>query len=319
MVTTMKVLVTGAAGIVGSAIETVLPVLNNDEVVIDAVDLLDPVAVAGHVERHAPDGIVHSALAPDWDRMLRDRQYGWRTQVESTRTLADAAGRAGIPFVLLSSDWVFDGGQAPATEDTPPNPVNLPGFLQAAAEIVTLDRDGAVARVSAVNSAQGEHQGGVANVFERDPHGGWPSLAGPYGGLEFVASLVDALEAGRPFTVWEAEDLNMIATPSLASMCAEIVRALLADKVSGIAHCCGADTVSRRELAQATVEAFELDGDLLRFGRPPQPAPLALPYDSSLDTSETAKRLDVELPSLRELLSALRHERVTGAFTPFVE
>ncbi len=154
MVGAMKVLVTGAAGPVGSAIGSVLPSLHGDEVVSAAVDLLDPVAVAGHVERHAPDGIVHSALTPDPERVLRDRQYGWRTQVEATRTLADIATRAGIPFVLLSSDWVFDGTQGPATEQTPPNPISLPGFLQAAAEIVTLDRDGAVARVSAVNTAR---------------------------------------------------------------------------------------------------------------------------------------------------------------------
>ncbi len=304
MVGAMKVLVTGAAGPVGSAIESVLPILHGDEVVVAAVDLLDPVAVAGHVERHAPDGIVHGTLAPDWDRMARDRQYGWRTQVESTRTLADLATRTGIPFVLISSDWVFDGTQGPATEQTPPNPISLPGFLQAAAEIVTLDRAGAVARVSAVNTAR------------TGPDAPPP---GPYGGLEFVAPLLDALEAGRPFTVWEAEDLNMIATPSLAPMCAEVIRALLVDRASGIAHCCGAEAVSRRELALAAVEAFGLDGSLLRFGRPPQPAPLALPYDSSLDAGETAKRLDVDLPDLAELLGALRHERATGAFTPFVE
>lgn len=300
----MRVLVTGAAGPVGSAIESVLPTLLGDEVVSGPVDLLDPVAMAGHVERHAPDGIVHSVLAPDRDRLLRDRQYGWRTHVESTRALADIATRAGIPFVLLSSDWVFDGTQGPADEQTPPNPISLPGFLQAAAEIVTLDRDGAVARVSAVNTAR-------CGPDEPAP--------GPYGSLEFVAPLVDALEAGRPFTVWEADDLNMIATPSLASMCAEVARALLADRASGIAHCCGADSVSRRELALATVEAFDLDGSLLRFGRPPQPAPLALPYDSSLDAAETAKRLDVELPTLAEMLGALRHERAAGALTPFVE
>jgi len=289
---------------VGSAIESVLPALHGDEVITAPVDLLDPVAVAGHVERHTPDGIVHSALALDRERLLRDRQHGWRTHVESTRTLADIATRAGIPFVLLSSDWVFDGTQGPATEQTPPNPISLPGFLQAAAEIVTLDRDGAVARLSAVNTAR--------------PGPGEPA-PGPFGSLEFVAPLVDALEAGRPFTVWEADDLNMVATPSLASMCAEVVRALVADRASGIAHCCGADSVSRRELALATVEAFELDGSLLRFARPPQPAPLALPYDSSLDASETAKRLDAELPTLADLLGALRHERATGTITPFVE
>ena len=51
-----------------------------------------------------------------------------------------------LPFCLVSTDWVFDGTQSGATEDTPPNPINLYGFLKAASEIVTLERGGAVAR-----------------------------------------------------------------------------------------------------------------------------------------------------------------------------
>ena len=301
----MRVLVTGASGFVGSNIVKVMTDLHGDEAITDRVDLFDPDAIAAHVDFHAPDGIVHCAIVNDWDRILADRHYGWRGYVEATRAYADAAADAGIPFVLVSTDWVFDGTQGPAIEDTPPNPVNLYGFLKAASEIIALERDGAVARVSGVN---GSHWARPAAPRQQDHGFGY-----------FVASLVDSLEAGRPFTVWESEAINMVATPSLGSMCGEIIRAMVSDRVSGIAHCCGADAVTRRELAEITAEVFGLDPALLRFGPPPVAAPMPIPYDTSLDATETARRLDFTLPSVRELLHAFRNERATGTLTPFVE
>lgn len=296
---------TGASGFVGSNIVKVLQDLHGDDVVADRVDMLDPLAVAGHLERHAPDGVIHCAIVNDWDRIRADRHYGWRAYVESTRSYADAAVEADVPFVLVSTDWVFDGTQGPADEQTPPNPVNLYGFLKAAAEIVTLDRGGAVARVSGVN---GTHWARPETIRQQDQGFGY-----------FVASLVGALEAGQPFTVWEADDINMVASPCLGSMCGEIMRAMLVEQASGIAHCCGSQAVTRRELATATVEVFELDPNLLLFGPPPETAPMPIPYNTALDATETARRLDYDLPTVRELLAAFRHERSTGTVTSFLE
>ena len=55
----------------------------------------------------------------------------------------------------------------------------------------------------------------------------------------FVAALVDRLERGEPFTVWEGGELNMIATPSLASHSAELMLLLAEQRRTGIFHCCG--------------------------------------------------------------------------------
>jgi dTDP-4-dehydrorhamnose reductase len=69
-------------------------------------------------------------------------------------------------------------------------------------------------------------------------------------------------------------------------------------------HCCGGESVSRRELALRAVEAFGLDGDLLEFGpAPPQPSPV--PYDTRLDATATAAALGVELPDLDSQLARL--------------
>ena len=115
------------------------------------MDLTDAAAVATSVRAFAPDVVVHSAILNDWARMYADRQLAWDTYVEATRSTIDAADEVGAAYVLVSTDWVFDGTQGGADESTPPNPINLYGFLKFASEMVVLERGGAVGRVSGVN------------------------------------------------------------------------------------------------------------------------------------------------------------------------
>src|SRR5207248_2593498 len=100
------------------------------------------------------------------------------------------------------TDWVFDGAQAPATEDEPPDPINTYGFLKAACEVVVAERaaQGTVARIAGV---QGVHRARPATLRVQDAGFGY-----------LVASMADALSAGRRFTVWDGPGLNTLATPT---------------------------------------------------------------------------------------------------------
>ncbi|HSD77933.1 MAG TPA: sugar nucleotide-binding protein, partial [Solirubrobacteraceae bacterium] len=231
----------------------------------------------------------------------------WEAYVGATRHLVDAANAAGARVVLASTDWVFDGTQGPAAEDEPPNPVNAYGFLKAASELVVTQRAerGAVGRLAGVNGVHWAR----ADVPRRQDAG--------FGYL--VASLVEALRAGRRFTVWEAPGLNMVATPTLASDGAGLLARLASGDLTGVFHCCGGEHADRARLARATVEAFELDGDLLDFGAPEPgaiPEGVRIPHDTRLDARATAAALGVEPPDLRTLLGRLRHELETGELAP---
>lgn len=300
----MKTLLTGASGFVGSNIHKVLTDRHGDEVVSTRVDMTDRDAVLAHIDATAPDAIIHCAILNDWDLMHADRRLAWDSYVEATRHYADAANTHDIPFCLVSTDWVFDGTQQGATEDTPPNPINLYGFLKAASEIVALDRGGSVARVSGVN---GTHWARPSTPRAQDPGFGY-----------FVASIVDHLERGEPFTVWEGAELNSVASPSLGAMCGEVMRAAVAQRKTGIFHCCGSEFTTRRELAEATVAAFDLDPSLLRFGDAPVEAfaGQTIPHDTSLSAVSTSERLGTPLLSLAQILEAFRTERATGALAP---
>jgi dTDP-4-dehydrorhamnose reductase len=241
------------------------------------VDVADPEAVRRSVAAERPDVIVHAAILDDLSRLERE---GWAGYVGATRNLV----ATGVPVVLVSTDWVFDGARGGYRETDAPNPVNLYGMLKAASEMVPGLR--AVARIAAV-------QGASAAPRSQDAGFGY-----------FVASLVRALRAGERFTVWEGDDINMVATPTLAEDAAALIGRIAAGGHSGVFHCCGAEAVDRRTLAERTVAAFGLDGDLLDFG-PPPPQPWPIPYDTSLDAAATAAALGVELHGVDEQLRRL--------------
>jgi len=262
------------------------------------LDLTDASATQAAIDAAHPDAIIHAAILNDQQRMLADRGLAWASYVDATRHVVDAANLVGAHVTVVSTDWVFDGTQGGATEDTPPNPVNLYGFLKAAAELVVLERAGrgAVARLSGV---QGVHRARPRAPRHQDAGFGY-----------LAASIVEALSAGLPFTVWEDSALNTIATPTLATDAAEMMLRIVELGSCGVFHCTGGEATDRRGFAAVVCEVFELDRALLRFAPPPLGVlpEWPVPYDTSLDASATAAALGVELADCRGIAEQLRVE-----------
>ena len=287
----MRIYVTGGSGFVGSNLVHVFTAHGHD-VVAPAhadVDLTDARATARSIDKAAPDAIVHAAIWNGFGDLLADRRRAWDSFVGATRNIVAAAQSAHV--VLISTDWVFDGTQGPATEDEPPNPVNAYGFLKAASELVVGDR-GTVARIAGV---QGVHRARPSTPREQDAGFGY-----------LVASAVGAISAGRRFTVWDDPKLNTVATPTLATDAAELVLRAIERRITGTLHCVGGEHVDRVTLVRRAVEAFDLDPVLLATGAPPADA--NGPYDTSLDATYTAEALGVELRGVDSLLTELRNQ-----------
>ena len=312
-----RVAVTGGTGFVGGTVAAVLTAKGHDVVCLvrrdpgrsfpwatRVVDTGDTSSVAGALED--VDAVAHLAIYNDFHGIYADRRAGWDGFVGLTRRVVDAANATGTTVGYVSTDWVFDGTGHLVAEDEPPNPVNYYGLLKAASELVVLERarSGFVARVGGV---QGLHQTRDTGPRSQDVGFGY-----------FVLALVDALRAGGRFTVWEADDINAVATPVVSPEIGALLGRAFDRGVDGVLHFAGGTAVTRRELAYGACEVFGLDASLLDFTPPPDEArlPAPVPFDTSMSGEATMARLGTRTHTITEQLEALRRELDEGAPVP---
>jgi dTDP-glucose 4,6-dehydratase len=151
----VKVLVTGAAGFIGSAVcrllstddqvelvcvdvltyasnlDSIRDVLANGRTVLEKVDIADAEAIAGVFARHAPDAVMHLAAESHVDRSIDGPGIFIRTNIVGTHVLLDAAlsywrgldadRKAAFRFHHISTDEVYGslGPEGLFREDTP--------------------------------------------------------------------------------------------------------------------------------------------------------------------------------------------------------
>ncbi|MDE3134724.1 MAG: NAD(P)-dependent oxidoreductase [Acidobacteriota bacterium] len=297
----MRIYLTGAGGFVGSNLAHVFAQRHGAEVIAPThgdLDVTDAGLVRRSVAATRPDAIVHAAIWNDPVRLRRDRHRAWEAYVGATRNLTDAANAVGAQMLLISTDWVFDGTQAPADESEPPQPINAYGFLKACSELVVGERAqrGTVARVSGV---QGIHRAQATAPRSQDAGFGYLAL-----------SVVRALRRGERFAVWDGPGLNRFATPTLATDAAELIWRALELGATGTLHCCGGEHCDRVELARRAARAFELDDELIDVvAPPPEQIPAeGVPLDTRLDATRTAATLGIEPAGLDLTLARLRAE-----------
>lgn len=270
------------------------------------VNLLDASEVLNAVKAQKPDAIVHMAFFNDLNKAYKERNPAWALMVSATENLCNAAKALDIPIVFVSTDWVFDGTQGPATEQTPPNPINLYGALKLVGETVIRQYEkGIVARIAGVFGINWA-SGGRA-LTQNAGFGNIPNLT------------AEKLAAGEEVAIWMQErDLNLYGTPTLASDCSDMMIHLASQNLNGVFHCVGANHVSRTEYAHVTAEVFSLNPELIQTcpvnkNDPESLHGIPIPIDSRLDGNYTANVLGRPLLALRDGLTQFKKQLETGA------
>lgn len=282
-----RVLVIGAAGLVGSHVHAAL---SGRDVVATfhlrpvaggvLLDITDAAAVRALVTATRPDAIVLAAADPYVERCEREPEATRRINVEAAATVRDAAREHDALFVVFSSDYAFDGKAGPYREDDPRGPINEYGRQKMALEDLAAESPRhLVLRVSGVFGAAPTRK-------------------------NFVYQLADRLRAGETYDV----PSDQLITPTDAVSLGQAVVELVDRGHVGVFHAAGPEILPRTEFARMVADAFGLPDALLRPRRTaelgltaPRPARAGLSVQKLLDT------LGHGLARPREALERLAH------------
>jgi dTDP-4-dehydrorhamnose reductase len=157
----MRILVTGVTGQVGSALVARLPpsatVLAADRSVLD---LAEPQAIAGTLDRMAPNIIFSPAAYTAVDKAEDEPALAMRVNAEAPAAMAHWAAAHDVPLIHFSTDYVFDGlGERAWREDDAPQPLSVYGASKLAGENKIRSAGGTflIVRTSWIYAAEGKN------------------------------------------------------------------------------------------------------------------------------------------------------------------
>lgn len=285
----MKILLTGASGLLGRSTMTALADLSPEGLVgwarsravppLVSVDLTDGAALAAAFASCAPELVVHAAAERRPDAVDGDPSAAERLNVGATRRLAELAAAAGARFLYVSTDYVFDGTCPPYGVDAAPHPLNAYGRMKLQGELAVREAYGA--------AGLGLGPGGASSPAR------WAVLRIPilYGRVESlqespVTELATKVLSRRAIKVEDWATRYPAHADDVARALAVVCRRLEAGE-GGVYHFSGAEALTKCAMARVLADLVGVDPSLvLSDPNPPSGAPR--PRDCRLDGSRLA-------------------------------
>lgn len=253
----------------------------------DRADLSDPAACAAAIHAHAPRAVINAAAWTAVDGAETEEAAATIVNGAAPTAMAQACADLGIPFVHISTDYVFDGaGDQPFAPDDPTGPLGAYGRSKLVGE-------------HGVRAAGGTH------VILRTS---WVFSAH---GNNFLKTM---LRLGR-----ERPALSVVAdqiggpTPAraIATACLRIAEQLADDPAkSGTYHFSGAPDVSWAEFAREIMAQAHLACTITDIPTSAYPTPARRPANSRMDCA-TLSTFGLARPDWRAGITAALH--TTGA------
>lgn len=209
------------------------------------------------IDRHAPRGIINAAAFTQVDQAETARDLAFRINAAAPTIMAQTCAARGIPFVHISTDYVFDGTAArPWQETDPTGPLNVYGDSKLAAE-------------EGVQAA-----GGTAAILRT-------SWVYDLDGRNFVTTMLRLAEDTAELRIVD----DQIGRPTHANVLAGAALAALGQE--GIFHVSGTGApVSWAGFAAAIFKAAQFDIKIAPVPSSEYPTAATRPAYSVLDTSK---------------------------------
>jgi dTDP-4-dehydrorhamnose reductase len=256
----MRILVTGSAGMLGSALVPSLIAQGHTLVVSDInlanpqpwgadgptlehLDVRDHDEVAAAVRLHEPDFVAHLAAETSLEVCENDPDGAWATNAIGTKNVALAVRRSGIEMAYISTAGVFDGlKEGFYDEFDEPNPINVYGASKFRGEKI-------------VEQLVPEHY--IVRA-------GWMVGGGPGTDHKFISLMIDQLDAGATSLRAVADKLG---TPTYVRDFAACFGQLITSGSYGLYHMTGTGGGSRYDVAKEILRVLgRHDVDLVPVG-----------------------------------------------------
>lgn len=276
----MKILVTGAGGMLGRDVTLAARNAGHDVVACTRLDLdiTDADAVAERLERDRPAVVFNCAAWTDVDGAETAEDEATKINAEGAGIVAAAAAEVGAEIVQISTDYVFDGTKRePYLEDDPTGPISAYGRSKLA----------------------GEQAVAAANKRHFIVRTAW--LYG-VGGRNFVETMLRLAKDHDEVLVVH----DQVGSPTYTWHLAYGLLRLIEKAAYGIHHMAAQDSCSWFEFAreifdQAGVECRVLSSTTEMLGRPaPRPAYSVL---------RSARQNEIKLPAWRDGLAGYLAQR----------
>jgi dTDP-4-dehydrorhamnose reductase len=236
----LRVLVTGAGGMVGRRLVQYCESLGDDVVAYDhaALEIADPVAVGETLERERPETVINCAAWTDVDACERDPQRAFNANARGPENLAISSRRVGASFLTISTDFIFDGAKEGFyTQRDDPHPESYYGR----------------------SKLDGERRAQKACARTTIVRSGW--IFGP-GGRNFLSRVVELTREGQPLKAIK----DAYGTPTSARDLAARLRELALLDLPGIYHVVNSgEGASFAEFARAALDLAGLDANSLEI------------------------------------------------------
>jgi dTDP-4-dehydrorhamnose reductase len=281
----VKLLVFGKSGQVARELQRRVPA-GTELICVDraSADLSKPQDCARIIHETKAELVVNAAAWTAVDAAETHAAEAMVINADAPAAMARAAADRGLPFVHLSTDYVFDGaGDAPFLPESPTAPLGVYGQTKRAGEVAVMQAGGrfAILRTSWVISAHGSNFVKTMRRLgaERDA---LSVVADQIGGPTPAAAIADAV-----FTV---------------------AQALREGAAGGVYHFAGAPDASWADLARAVMAGSGLPCQIHEISTAEYPTPARRPLNSRLDCSSLQADFGIPRPDWRQGLAQILSE-----------
>lgn len=261
--------------------------IGRPELDLDRLDTLEKACNA--VE---PTAIINAAAWTAVDLAENEPEAAARANRDAPRKLAAFCAKSKIPFIHISTDYVFDGKKgAPYVESDPVSPLTVYGRTKAEGEraVMAVNPSSIILRTSWVYSAQGKNF--VRTILQA--------------GARTSSLRVVGDQKGCPTS---SDDLARAILDILDTL----EKADRKDAYAGVYHACGTGATTWYELATHVLREATLYGlpmpEIIPIATQDWPTPALRPADTRLDTHKLQQVFGITLPHWRNSTSRVVHE-----------